>query len=87
MYYILLYISCNYNPFVVYFHRVHSQELLMPHNQTGLLLVFETVKEEDVGNYFCTATGKDGRGHSINIKLTVTSKLLQFYLHRPLNMV
>lgn len=60
-------------------HRVHSQELPIHRNQTGLLLVFETVKEEDFGNYVCTAIGKDGRGHSITIKLTVTSKFSPFY--------
>lgn len=63
-----------YNTFVIYFYRVHSQELPMSLNQTGLLLVFEMIIEEDAGNYVCTATGKDGRGHAINMKLTVTSK-------------
>uniref|UniRef100_A0A2S2NJ87 Neural cell adhesion molecule 1 n=1 Tax=Schizaphis graminum TaxID=13262 RepID=A0A2S2NJ87_SCHGA len=57
--------------------RVHSQKLPMQRNQTGLLLVFETVKQEDVGKYFCTATGMDGRGHAISITLTVT-KILEF---------
>lgn len=57
--------------------RVHSQKLPMMRNQTGLLLVFETVKQEDMGGYFCTATGMDGRGHSISITLTVT-KILEF---------
>lgn len=64
----------------VYIYRVHSQVLSMHRNQTGLLLVFETVKEEDVGNYVCTATGMDGHGHSISIKLTVTSEFLRFDL-------
>lgn len=46
----------------------------MKRNQTGLLLVFETVMEEDVGNYVCTASGMDGRVYNVNIKLTVTSE-------------
>ncbi|KAL4121092.1 hypothetical protein QTP88_013666 [Uroleucon formosanum] len=63
--------------------RVHSQKLPMQRNQTGLLLVFETVKEEDVGRYFCTATGMDGRGHSISITLTVTIIGARRLLHSP----
>lgn len=56
-------------------------------NQTGLLLVFERVLEEDVGNYYCTASGKDGRPHSISIKLTVTSEFSPFDLlvFQPIN--
>ncbi|XP_050521958.1 neural cell adhesion molecule 1-like isoform X2 [Daktulosphaira vitifoliae] len=53
--------------------RVHSQDLIMPNNQTGLLLVFEKVLEEDKGNYTCT----DRKGHSVVIKLTVT-RVLEF---------
>lgn len=46
----------------------------MGRNQTGLMLVFEALKEEDVGSYNCTATRINKSIQIITIKLTVTSE-------------